>query len=54
MPPTPRSAGISINRRGKVKAVRALVQQVDQASLAVTVPNLNASLAAVHQFKRGG
>ncbi|QIE22838.1 HemX, putative uroporphyrinogen-III C-methyltransferase [Caballeronia sp. SBC1] len=39
---------------GKVKAVRALVQQVDQASLAVTVPDLNASLAAVHQFKRGG
>ncbi|CAN7230148.1 fused uroporphyrinogen-III synthase HemD/membrane protein HemX [Caballeronia sp. LjRoot34] len=39
---------------GKVKAVRALLQQVDQASLAVTVPDLNASLAAVHQFKRGG
>jgi uroporphyrinogen III methyltransferase / synthase len=39
---------------GKVKAVRLLLQQVDQASLAVTVPDLNASLAAVHQFKRGG
>ncbi|HEX3637787.1 MAG TPA: fused uroporphyrinogen-III synthase HemD/membrane protein HemX [Paraburkholderia sp.] len=39
---------------GKVKAVRSLLQQVDQASLAVTVPDLNASLAAVHQFKRGG
>jgi uroporphyrinogen III methyltransferase/synthase len=39
---------------GKVKAVRTLLQQVDQASLAVTVPDLNASLAAVHQFKRGG
>jgi uroporphyrinogen III methyltransferase/synthase len=30
------------------------VKQVDQASLAVAVPNLNESLAAVHQFKRGG
>jgi uroporphyrinogen III methyltransferase/synthase len=39
---------------GKVKSVRSLLQQVDQASLAVTVPDLNASLAAVHQFKRGG
>jgi uroporphyrinogen III methyltransferase/synthase len=39
---------------GKVKSVRDLVKQVDQASLAVTVPDLNASLAAVHQFKRGG
>ncbi len=39
---------------GKVKAVHTLLQQVDQASLAVTVPDLNASLAAVHQFKRGG
>jgi uroporphyrinogen III methyltransferase/synthase len=39
---------------GKVKAVRTLLQQVDQASLAVTVPDLNASLTAVHQFKRGG
>ncbi|CAH2790162.1 MAG: Uroporphyrinogen-III synthase (EC / Uncharacterized protein EC-HemX [uncultured Caballeronia sp.] len=39
---------------GKVKAVRTFLQQVDQASLAVTVPDLNASLAAVHQFKRGG
>ncbi|MDR5736402.1 MULTISPECIES: fused uroporphyrinogen-III synthase HemD/membrane protein HemX [unclassified Caballeronia] len=38
----------------KVQAVRGLVKQVDQASLAVAVPNLNASLAAVHQFKRGG
>ncbi|SAK75450.1 bifunctional uroporphyrinogen-III synthetase/uroporphyrin-III C-methyltransferase [Caballeronia catudaia] len=38
----------------KVQAVRDLVKQVDQASLAVAVPNLNASLAAVHQFKRGG
>ncbi|MDR5792376.1 MULTISPECIES: fused uroporphyrinogen-III synthase HemD/membrane protein HemX [unclassified Caballeronia] len=38
----------------KVQAVRELVKQVDQASLAVAVPNLNASLAAVHQFKRGG
>ncbi|WP_244814061.1 fused uroporphyrinogen-III synthase HemD/membrane protein HemX [Caballeronia sp. Lep1P3] len=38
----------------KVAAVRDLVKQVDQASLAVAVPNLNASLAAVHQFKRGG
>jgi uroporphyrinogen III methyltransferase/synthase len=39
---------------GKVKSVRDLVKQVDDASLAVTVPDLNASLAAVHQFKRGG
>ena len=38
----------------KVQAVRDLVKQVEQASLAVAVPNLNASLAAVHQFKRGG
>jgi len=38
----------------KVQAVRELVKQVEQASLAVAVPNLNASLAAVHQFKRGG
>lgn len=38
----------------KVQAVRDLVRQVDQASLAVAVPNLNESLAAVHQFKRGG
>jgi uroporphyrinogen III methyltransferase / synthase len=38
----------------KVQAVRDLVKQVDQASLAVAVPNLNESLAAVHQFKRGG
>ncbi|MDR5756281.1 fused uroporphyrinogen-III synthase HemD/membrane protein HemX [Caballeronia sp. LZ035] len=38
----------------KVEAVRELVKQVDQASLAVAVPNLNDSLAAVHQFKRGG
>ncbi|MDR5853892.1 fused uroporphyrinogen-III synthase HemD/membrane protein HemX [Caballeronia sp. LZ062] len=38
----------------KVAAVRDLVKQVDQASLAVAVPNLDASLAAVHQFKRGG
>ncbi|WP_250450636.1 fused uroporphyrinogen-III synthase HemD/membrane protein HemX [Caballeronia sp. ATUFL_M2_KS44] len=38
----------------KVEAVRGLVKQVDQASVAVAVPNLNASLAAVHQFKRGG
>jgi uroporphyrinogen III methyltransferase / synthase len=38
----------------QVQAVRDLVKQVDQASLAVAVPNLNASLAAVHQFKRGG
>ncbi|SAL20413.1 bifunctional uroporphyrinogen-III synthetase/uroporphyrin-III C-methyltransferase [Caballeronia arvi] len=38
----------------KVQAVRDLVKQVDSASLAVAVPNLNASLAAVHQFKRGG
>ncbi|MDR5819521.1 fused uroporphyrinogen-III synthase HemD/membrane protein HemX [Caballeronia sp. LZ043] len=38
----------------KVEAVRELVKQVDQASLAVSVPNLNDSLAAVHQFKRGG
>ncbi len=37
-----------------VKSVRDLVHQVDAASLAVTVPDLNASLAAVHQFKRGG
>jgi uroporphyrinogen III methyltransferase / synthase len=38
----------------KVESVRNLVKQVDAASLAVTVPNLDASLAAVHQFKRGG
>ncbi|SAL10033.1 fused uroporphyrinogen-III synthase HemD/membrane protein HemX [Caballeronia humi] len=38
----------------KVQTVRELVKQVDQASVAVAVPNLNASLAAVHQFKRGG
>jgi uroporphyrinogen III methyltransferase/synthase len=38
----------------KVKSVRDLVKQVDDASLAVAVPDLNASLAAVHQFKRGG
>jgi uroporphyrinogen III methyltransferase / synthase len=38
----------------KVESVRDLVKQVDQASLAVAVPNLDASLAAVHQFKRGG
>ncbi|CCD39274.1 Uroporphyrinogen-III synthase /Homolog of E. coli HemX protein [Candidatus Paraburkholderia kirkii UZHbot1] len=38
----------------KVQAVRDLVRQDDQASLAVAVPNLNESLAAVHQFKRGG
>jgi uroporphyrinogen III methyltransferase/synthase len=38
----------------KVTSVRDLVKQVDQASLAVAVPNLNESLAAVHQFKRGG
>ncbi|SAL48407.1 fused uroporphyrinogen-III synthase HemD/membrane protein HemX [Caballeronia telluris] len=38
----------------KVASVRDLVKQVDQASLAVAVPNLNDSLAAVHQFKRGG
>ncbi|WP_244848126.1 fused uroporphyrinogen-III synthase HemD/membrane protein HemX [Caballeronia sp. SL2Y3] len=38
----------------KVAAVRDLVKQVDQSSLAVAVPNLDASLAAVHQFKRGG
>jgi uroporphyrinogen III methyltransferase / synthase len=38
----------------QVQAVRDLVRQVDQASLAVAVPNLDASLAAVHQFKRGG
>lgn len=38
----------------KVQAVRDLVKQVDQASLAVAVPNLNTSLAVVHQFKRGG
>lgn len=38
----------------KVKSVRDLVNQVDAASVAVTVPDLNASLAAVHQFKRGG
>ncbi|WP_250525523.1 fused uroporphyrinogen-III synthase HemD/membrane protein HemX [Caballeronia sp. GAWG2-1] len=37
-----------------VQAVRDLVKQVDQASMAVAVPNLDASLAAVHQFKRGG
>jgi uroporphyrinogen III methyltransferase/synthase len=39
---------------GKVRSVRDLLKQVDEASLAVTVPDLNASLAAVHQFKRGG
>lgn len=39
---------------GKVRSVRDLVHQVDAASLAVAVPDLNASLAAVHQFKRGG
>ncbi|WP_277186124.1 fused uroporphyrinogen-III synthase HemD/membrane protein HemX [Caballeronia sp. BR00000012568055] len=38
----------------KVQAARDLVKQVDDASLAVALPNLNASLAAVHQFKRGG
>jgi uroporphyrinogen III methyltransferase / synthase len=38
----------------KVQAVRELVKQVDTASPAVALPNLNASLAAVHQFKRGG
>ena len=38
----------------KVTSVRDLVKQVDQASLAVAVPNLNESLAAVHQFERGG
>jgi uroporphyrinogen III methyltransferase / synthase len=38
----------------KVESVRDLVKQVDAASLAVAVPNLDASLAAVHQFKRGG
>ncbi|BAN22440.1 fused uroporphyrinogen-III synthase HemD/membrane protein HemX [Caballeronia insecticola] len=38
----------------KVQAVRDLVKQVDQASFAVAVPNLNGSLAVVHQFKRGG
>jgi len=38
----------------QVKSVRDLVHQVDAASLAVTVPDLNASLAAIHQFKRGG
>lgn len=38
----------------KVQAVRDLVKQVDQTSRAVAVPNLDASLAAVHQFKRGG
>ncbi|KND57049.1 Uroporphyrinogen-III synthase [Candidatus Burkholderia verschuerenii] len=38
----------------KVQAVRDLVKQVDSASPAVSLPNLNASLAAVHQFKRGG
>ncbi len=38
----------------KVQSVRDLVKAVDAASLAVSVPNLNASLAAVHQFKRGG
>jgi len=39
---------------GKVKSVRDLIKQVNDASTAVTVPDLNASLAAVHQFKRGG
>ncbi|MDP9153683.1 MAG: fused uroporphyrinogen-III synthase HemD/membrane protein HemX [Pseudomonadota bacterium] len=39
---------------GKVKSVRDLVKQVNDASTAVAVPDLNASLAAVHQFKRGG
>jgi uroporphyrinogen III methyltransferase / synthase len=38
----------------KVESVRDLVKQVDAASLAVAVPNLDESLAAVHQFKRGG
>ena len=54
-----RAADAALNRyfdpsSKKVAAVRDLVKQVDQASLAVAVPNLNASLAAVHQFKRGG
>ncbi|WP_438395732.1 fused uroporphyrinogen-III synthase HemD/membrane protein HemX [Caballeronia sp. DA-9] len=39
---------------GKVKSVRDLIKQVNDASTAVAVPDLNASLAAVHQFKRGG
>ncbi|KMQ80275.1 Uroporphyrinogen-III synthase / HemX protein [Candidatus Burkholderia pumila] len=38
----------------KVEATRDLVKQVDQASLAVAIPNLNDSLVAVHQFKRSG
>jgi uroporphyrinogen III methyltransferase / synthase len=38
----------------RVQSVRDLVRQVDQASMAVTLPDLSASLAAVHQFKRGG
>jgi uroporphyrinogen III methyltransferase/synthase len=38
----------------RVQSVRDLVKQVDQASMAVTLPDLSASLAAVHQFKRGG
>ncbi|KMZ12395.1 Uroporphyrinogen-III synthase [Candidatus Burkholderia humilis] len=38
----------------KVESVRDLVKQVDAASLAVAMPNLDSSLAAVHQFKRGG
>ncbi len=38
----------------KVQTVRELLKQVDAASPAVSLPNLNASLAAVHQFKRGG
>jgi uroporphyrinogen III methyltransferase/synthase len=37
-----------------VQSVRELVKQVDQASMAVPLPDLSASLAAVHQFKRGG
>jgi uroporphyrinogen III methyltransferase/synthase len=39
---------------GKVQSVRDLVKQVNQASMTVAVPDLSASLAAVHQFKRGG
>jgi len=38
----------------RVQSVRELVKQVDQASMAVPLPDLSASLAAVHQFKRGG
>jgi uroporphyrinogen III methyltransferase/synthase len=35
------------------QTVRSLVQQVEQASTDVQLPNLDASLKAVHQYKSG-